>query len=179
MTRLNTTAPWQGKGLSPVWSKPDMVSTPLSPFLLALPGTTFSDRVYYRGEKYSSNGEGKFVKLEVCLLCSLKVRGGGGSRGEVEESRREWGEVEESGRSEGRWRKVEGVEGRWREWGEVGKSGGSRGGGEKWREWGEVEERGGSRGGGEKWRERRVTTSGKSCIVVVLATVEQLLRWWK
>ena len=45
--------------LSPVCSKPDMVSTPLAPFLLTLPGTTFSDRVYWTGgEKYGSNGGG-------------------------------------------------------------------------------------------------------------------------
>ena len=39
------------EGLSPVCSKPVMVSTPPDPFLLTLPGTTFSDRVYWAAEK--------------------------------------------------------------------------------------------------------------------------------
>ena len=39
------------EGLSPVCSKPVMVSTPPDPFLLRLPGTTFSDRVYWTAEK--------------------------------------------------------------------------------------------------------------------------------
>ena len=39
------------EGLLPVCSKPVMVSTPPDPFLLTLPGTTFSDRVYWTAEK--------------------------------------------------------------------------------------------------------------------------------
>ena len=39
------------EGFLPVCSKPVMVSTPPDPFLLTLPGTTFSDRVYWTGEK--------------------------------------------------------------------------------------------------------------------------------
>ena len=71
------------EGLSPVCSKPVMASAPADPFLLTLPGTTFSDRVYWTGEKVVI-GSRNFVELEVCLLLlpqgerRWRVVGGGG-----------------------------------------------------------------------------------------------------
>lgn len=75
-----------------------MVSTPLAPFLLTLPGTTFSDRVYWTGgEKYGSNGGGnlwswKFVSYMYVPSKLGEVEGGRLEKEEKGEGREEEGE---------------------------------------------------------------------------------------